>query len=269
MSENVRLQRENALLREHYSLASENLKLASEKMYLEQLVAELSTRSAEPVPVPCVPPWVAMPMMPTWPMAEPENLYPAPPMPPVRWMTGQEGMPVNETGRGRSGRAKRSAQFGGSSTSTEPNVQPHTDEFTETRTTVMLRNLPNNYDRAALLAMFNAEGFVAQYDFVYLPFDFTTGSNLGYAFVNLVNSTQVKRFWNTFEGTSKWTIPSHKICRLSWVEEKHSGFQENIERWRNSPVMHEQVPDEYKPLIFSGTFPVSFPPPTKSIRKPR
>mmetsp|Transcript_33583 Transcript_33583/g.76014 ORF Transcript_33583/g.76014 Transcript_33583/m.76014 type:complete len:248 (+) Transcript_33583:121-864(+) len=181
MSENSRLHQENALLREQYRLASENQKLAQEKERLEQLVTELSTRTAEPVP--CVPSWVAMPMMPMLPTTERECVYPAPPMPPMRWFAGQEGMPVHETAQGRSDCAKRSTHRGGSGGNKQPIVEPQTGEFPDARTTVMVRNLPNNYDRATLLAMFNAEGFAGQYDFVYLPIDFTTGSALGYAFV--------------------------------------------------------------------------------------
>jgi len=47
------------------------------------------------------------------------------------------------------------------------------------------------------------------------------------------------------------------------------GLEDNIERYRNSPVMHEAVPAQYKPLLFDGGVPVAFPAPTKSIRFPR
>merc|ERR1740123_2226645 len=40
------------------------------------------------------------------------------------------------------------------------------------RTTVMLRNLPNDYTRDMLLALLDKEGFQGKYNFVYLPMDF-------------------------------------------------------------------------------------------------
>eukprot|EP00438_Fugacium_kawagutii_P034564 Skav216757 [mRNA] locus=scaffold3303:12117:15736:- [translate_table: standard] len=54
------------------------------------------------------------------------------------------------------------------------------------RTTVMLRNLPNNYTRDMFLSLLDEEGLSGLYDFVYLPMDFRRDANLGYAFVNLV-----------------------------------------------------------------------------------
>ena len=39
-------------------------------------------------------------------------------------------------------------------------------------TTVMLRNLPNDYTREMLLALLDTQGFANSYDFVYMPIDF-------------------------------------------------------------------------------------------------
>jgi len=51
----------------------------------------------------------------------------------------------------------------------------------------------------------------------------------------------------------------------------HQGLPAHIDRYRNSPVMHESVEDEYKPAVFSpGTGDRAvFPPPTKKLRVPR
>lgn len=135
-------------------------------------------------------------------------------------------------------------------------------------TTVMLRNLPNNYTRAMLCELLDSEGFARQYDFMYLPIDFKSRASLGYAFVNLVSPSVAERFRDTFNGYSKWLLPSRKVCGVNWSG-PHQGLAAHIERYRNSPVMHEAVPDPYKPIILSDGVRIPFPLPTRSLRQPR
>jgi len=138
----------------------------------------------------------------------------------------------------------------------------------DTRTTVMLRNLPNNYTRAMLVKFLSDEGFGDRYDFLYLPIDFRTRAALGYAFVNLVGPDVVQHFWKAFEGFSKWALPSKKRCFVTWCE-PHQGLHAHIDRYRNSPVMHTSVPDEYQPILLEKGVRTPFPSPTKMIRAPR
>ncbi|CAK9091547.1 Protein MEI2-like 5 (AML5) (MEI2-like protein 5) [Durusdinium trenchii] len=135
-------------------------------------------------------------------------------------------------------------------------------------TTVMLRNLPNNYTRAMLMAMLDNEGFEGKYNFLYLPIDFQSCACLGYAFVNLVDPSYVPLFWEKFSGYSKWVLPSKKVCGVSWSG-PHQGLEAHVERYRNSPVMHESVPDEYKPVILQNGVRMAFPEPSKAPRPPR
>lgn len=138
------------------------------------------------------------------------------------------------------------------------------DEFT----TLIFRNVPNNYRRKDLLAMLDGEGFAALYDFAYLPIDFTTTANLGYAFVNFVSHEAAKRCWARMQSYSRWTIPSKKVCNVGWSY-PNQGLQANVDRYRSSPVMHPTVPDEFKPLFLTEGKPAPFPPPLKRIRAPR
>eukprot|EP00930_Biecheleria_cincta_P015990 TRINITY_DN13147_c0_g2_i1.p1 TRINITY_DN13147_c0_g2~~TRINITY_DN13147_c0_g2_i1.p1 ORF type:complete len:272 (+),score=41.46 TRINITY_DN13147_c0_g2_i1:580-1395(+) len=135
------------------------------------------------------------------------------------------------------------------------------------RTTVMLKNIPNNYTRSMFLDMLDEHGFVGLYDFVYLPCDFHRDANLGYAFVNVVDNGTVKALWKTFDGFSGWALPTAKVCQVSWSG-PHQGLKAHVERYRNSPVMHKSVRDEYKPIIFVQGARQPFPPPTKRVKAP-
>jgi len=135
------------------------------------------------------------------------------------------------------------------------------------RTTVMLKNIPNNYTRDMVLDLFNDMGFEGLYDFAYVPFDFERKANLGYVFVNLVRGDVVPSFWKAFSNFSNWVIPSVKIASVSWSM-PHQGLTSHIERFRNSPLMHKSVPEKYKPVFFVDGKRQPFPSPTKRIKPP-
>lgn len=136
------------------------------------------------------------------------------------------------------------------------------------RTTVMLRNLPNNYTRNMLADLFACEGFGSAYNFLYLPIDFKTQSALGYAFINFSHPAAALQFWNVFDGYSNWAVPTRKASIVRWCE-PNQGLELHIERYRNSPVMHDSVPDNFKPVLLENGIRMPFPPPTKAIRAPR
>ncbi|CAJ1406054.1 unnamed protein product [Effrenium voratum] len=135
-------------------------------------------------------------------------------------------------------------------------------------TSVMLRNLPNNYTRSKLLEMLDNEGFAGKYNFVYLPIDFQTEASLGYAFVNLVDSFHVPKLQERLTGFKKWRVPSKKVCEVRlcgpWPD-----LEAHIERYRNSSVMHHTVPEEFKPALFENGKRVAFPKPSKVPRPPQ
>lgn len=146
------------------------------------------------------------------------------------------------------------------------NVQDHTQGC---QTTVMFRNLPNNYSRRELLDLLDLEGgFAGKYDFVYLPIDFKSQAGLGYAFVNFTSPSDAESCWPVFEGFTRWVVPSAKVCSVTWGNPLQ-GFTAHVNRYRDSPVMHASVPDDWKPVIFSGGERVTFPQPTKNIKPPK
>lgn len=136
-----------------------------------------------------------------------------------------------------------------------------------TWTTRMLRNLPNDYSRQDLLDLLDSKGI--QYDFIYLPIDWGKRANLGYSFVNLVCPQEALKIDSELNGFTGWNVASEKVCEVVWGKPDQQSLRKNVERFRNSPVMHPDVPDEFKPLLFTLGKRSVFPAPTKRLRPPR
>jgi len=135
------------------------------------------------------------------------------------------------------------------------------------RTTLMFRNLPKSYNRTDLLRILDEEGFQRTYCFIYVPTDFKSFSGFGYAFVAFHHHEDAVRAKVHFQGYD-WEEPSALSCDVAWSGAVQ-GREQHVERYRNSPVMHESVPDEYKPAVFEHGQRMAFPVPTKVIRPPR
>jgi len=142
------------------------------------------------------------------------------------------------------------------------------DELPEDKTTVIFRNVPNDFTRDMLLQLFDDEGFAGKYDFVYLPIDFKSNAGFGYAFVNLVDGLVANSFRNRFNGFGNWSMPSQKVAEVAWSNPSQ-GLEVHVDRYRNSPIMHNSVLDLYKPAMFQNGDRIPFPPPTKAIKAPR
>jgi len=138
----------------------------------------------------------------------------------------------------------------------------------DTRTTVMMRNLPGSMSRAGLVKLLTDEGFGGEFDFLYLPINFGTGANLGFAFVNLVSPRVARRFRAWFHRFSRWGSRTAKLCNVSWARDQQQGLAANVRRFQNSSVMHRSVPDEHRPLLLAGGAPSPFPRPTKRVPPP-
>jgi hypothetical protein len=136
------------------------------------------------------------------------------------------------------------------------------------RTTVMMRNIPTSYTRANLVELLDQQGFQGTYDFVYLPVKIQTALSHGFAFINFTTTESTERFWQHFTGFSDWIVPSAKVCEVTWSETAQ-GIDEQIERYRDSPMMHESVDDKFRPALFKDGQRIPFPAPTTKIKAPR
>jgi hypothetical protein len=149
-----------------------------------------------------------------------------------------------------------------------PDVVPVSEcQTQDAQTTVMIANIPNNITREDLIQELANNSLHCYFDFLYLPMDFEKDANLGYAFVNLVSEEAAKQVFNVFNNYANWGCNSNKITEVKWgttqVLEKH------VERYRNSPVMHEEVPDTHKPVFYYYGQRYPFPVPTKRVRRPQ
>ncbi|KAI4297653.1 hypothetical protein L6164_037535 [Bauhinia variegata] len=132
----------------------------------------------------------------------------------------------------------------------------------ENRTTVMIKNIPSKYTRELLLQFIKhycmeenqrekelkgEEALVSAFDFLYLPIDFKSGLNKGYAFVNFNNPKAAWKF-HLATKNQKWNMfQSNKIrevvgARLQGLESLKRHFENT-----NFPCECE----EFLPLCFS------------------
>jgi len=142
------------------------------------------------------------------------------------------------------------------------------DSQPDTRTTVMLRNLPSSFTRASLLETLGEKGFHGSVDFVYVPVDFASGACLGYAFANFIDHPTAMMALSCLCGFKAWQGScSQKTMDTCWSDPQQ-GIIMLIERFRNSRVMHGMVPDEFKPALFQDGVRMPFPANTKRVRPP-
>eukprot|EP00439_Symbiodinium_sp_Y106_P057841 s6688_g8.t1 len=142
-------------------------------------------------------------------------------------------------------------------------------------TTVMLRNIPNRYTRDMLIARLD-KGYKNLYDFVYLPIDFSSKCNVGYAFINFRTPGAAHRFHTEFHGTkTKQCLPgfsSSKVAEVSFA--RVQGRDQNMENLRDEKFM-EKLHDrpDWQPLFLDESgkeipFSKAFPGDKKRSKKP-
>merc|ERR1712151_857632 len=135
-------------------------------------------------------------------------------------------------------------------------------------TTVIMRNIPIDYTREQLLEVVDAAGFQNDYDIVSMPIDLLTETGHGFASINFTTHEQAEKFKGHFDDFKEWQAPYDKAGETSWSDVLN-GYVAIVERYRNSPLMHESVPDKFKPAVYKDGVRMPFPAPTKTIKPPR
>lgn len=123
------------------------------------------------------------------------------------------------------------------------------EEGVDSRTSLMVRNIPNKYTQKMLLSEFEDNGHgPGVIDFFYLPIDFKNRCNRGYAFINFVDYKDILNFHRRYYGKHWRTFNSDKICDITYA--RIQGKDAMLKRFQNSALMDKD--EEYKPLVFTS-----------------
>ncbi|KAM7272912.1 hypothetical protein ACFE04_027576 [Oxalis oulophora] len=113
------------------------------------------------------------------------------------------------------------------------------------RTTLMIKNIPNKYTSKMLLAAID-EYCRGTYDFIYLPIDFKNKCNVGYAFINMINPTNIIPFYKAFNGKKWEKFNSEKVASLAYA--RIQGKNALVAHFQNSSLMNEDK--RCRPILF-------------------
>merc|ERR1712083_724394 len=86
--------------------------------------------------------------------------------------------------------------------------------------------------------------------------------------MGMVTAREAERFLEHFQNFNRWPEPNDNRAVVH-LSEALQGLDEQIERYRNSPLMHPSVADELRPVVYRQGVRVAFPEPTAPIRPPR
>ncbi|KAJ6405545.1 hypothetical protein OIU84_013497 [Salix udensis] len=115
----------------------------------------------------------------------------------------------------------------------------------DTRTTLMIKNIPNKYTSKMLLASID-EIHRGTYDFLYLPIDFKNKCNVGYAFINMVSPSHIISFYEAFNGKRWEKFNSEKVASLAYARIQGKGAL--VTHFQNSSLMNEDK--RCRPILF-------------------
>ncbi|XP_073028279.1 protein MEI2-like 5 isoform X1 [Primulina eburnea] len=115
----------------------------------------------------------------------------------------------------------------------------------DSRTTLMIKNIPNKYTSKMLLAAID-ETHKGTYDFLYLPIDFKNKCNVGYAFINMVSPSHIVTFYKVFNGKKWEKFNSEKVASLAYA--RIQGKAGLVSHFQNSSLMNEDK--RCRPIIF-------------------
>lgn len=136
------------------------------------------------------------------------------------------------------------------------------------RTTLVLKGLPSACTREMLRGLLDLMGLGQCYDFMYLPVNFKTWRFFRYGVVNFATGSDALRALALLRGRVCWPGAEAAELHAEWYG-KAQGLAAHVQQYRDSPVMHHTVPDDFKPILLQRGVRVTFPPPTAVILAPQ
>ncbi|TVU32282.1 hypothetical protein EJB05_24006 [Eragrostis curvula] len=115
----------------------------------------------------------------------------------------------------------------------------------DTRTTLMIKNIPNKYTTKMLLDVID-ETHEGTYDFFYLPIDFKNKCNVGYAFINMISPAYIVSFHKAFTGRKWEKFNSEKVVSLAFA--RIQGKSALVNHFQNSSLINEDK--RCHPMLF-------------------
>ncbi|CAJ1433713.1 unnamed protein product, partial [Effrenium voratum] len=116
--------------------------------------------------------------------------------------------------------------------------------------TVMVRQLPRQYTQRMLLQEVVRRGFEGLFDFLYLPYDFKKGINVGYGFINFTEPEYALQFRDSLDGQylDKYMRMKGKAVRVHPAQVQ--GYEANYRHFAHTKTGQKQDP-AFSPLFFS------------------
>lgn len=149
----------------------------------------------------------------------------------------------------------------------EQNFEPNVDinkilSLKDTRTTIMIKNIPNKFGRELLLSTID-QNFKGTYDLFILPTDGNKNKNFGYSFINFTSCYYIPFFYYMFNGKKWSSTNSQKICEITYS--KVQGRENLVAHYPNKIIHFNAVtnqnedqkyviPNEYK-MFFNKIYP--------------
>lgn len=117
----------------------------------------------------------------------------------------------------------------------------------DTRTTVMIKNIPNRVTSKELKEILDRYVF-GKYNFFYIRFDFDNHCNVGYAFINFALLVHVLDFYKKFQGYiwDRKLFKTTKIVELAYAS--FQGLDQLKIKFSGSVVMTARP--EFRPKMF-------------------
>ena len=127
----------------------------------------------------------------------------------------------------------------------------------DSRTTIMVKNIPIKYDYEALKE--ELKPFEGKYDCIYIPHDYAKKGNKGFAFVNLTSPYHILLFYDYFHNRGWRFYQSLKICDLYYA--KFQGTEAILKQVKGNkgPIVIEcpndvniEIPNKYINLLLNA-----------------